>query len=209
MRRDAAGRQLRPRISSSSRRERRHARAHHATSAALGTLDAITDTSSARRGPAQRVTQRVSQRLLVVWAAFAPPRPPTSGARSIAHELTHAALARETSGRTPTWLVEGMALYVSGDDRAARRRALTGASADARDAAAACSPRALASRRDDRLNAAQARAYAYSSAAAYAIADRYGPHRAAAALRRVQRRAHPRPRRRAELTDKRALHRAI
>ena len=32
----------------------------------------------------------------------------------VAHELTHAAVAPATSGRTPSWLTEGLALYVSG-----------------------------------------------------------------------------------------------
>ena len=66
-----------------------------------------------------------------------------------------------TSGRTPAWLVEGVAMYVSGDRRAAP--------AD-RSLAPLSQPGAIA-----RLSGtAQARAYAASSAAAFAIVDRWG-----------------------------------
>ena len=42
---------------------------------------------------------------------------PTGAGAIVTHELTHAALAGVTSGRTPAWLLEGMALYVSDDRR--------------------------------------------------------------------------------------------
>ena len=92
----------------------------------VATLAAISDTAVHEEGPAERVASVASQRLLVVWPAFAP-LDLDGRRRVVTHELTHAALARETSGRTPGWLAEGVALYVSGDDRvaeAARRVAV-------------------------------------------------------------------------------------
>ena len=89
---------------------------------------------------------------------------PDGRRRLITHELTHAALTGATSGRTPAWLVEGVALYVSGD----RRPAPPGA-----DLGALSAPGAIARASGD----AQAAAYATSSAAAFAIADRFGQRR--------------------------------
>jgi hypothetical protein len=99
------------------------------------TLAAVSDTSVRETGPAQRVTQVLSQRLLVVWPAF-------SGLgvderrRVVAHELTHLVLASATSGRTPSWLVEGIALYVSGDRRSDQVTAILRGLAGAEGAAA-------------------------------------------------------------------------
>jgi hypothetical protein len=79
----------------------------------------------------------------------------------VTHELTHAALAGSTSGRTPSWLVEGIAMYVSGDRRAAPANPDLGALSE---------PAAIG-----RLSgAAQSDAYAAASAAAFAIVDRFG-----------------------------------
>jgi len=129
----------------------------------LESLAAISDATINERGPARAVSSVVSLRLLVVYSAFA-----GLGAegqrRTIAHELTHAALAGATSGRTPAWLVEGVAMYVSGD----RRVAPPGA-----DLAALSQPMAIAKL----SGAAQARAYAASSAAAFTIVDRFGSRR--------------------------------
>ena len=143
----------------------------------VATLAAISDSAVREKGPADRVVHVASQRLLVVWPPFA-----TLGAegraRVITHELTHAALAGHTSGRTPGWLLEGIALYVSGDRRvgaAARfvagdtgrvsRRALT--------LTGLSEPGAIG-----RLGGeGQSAAYAYSSAAAFYIAERYGRKR--------------------------------
>jgi len=98
----------------------------------------------------------------VVGSAFAQ-LDATARQRTVTHELTHAALAGSTSGRTPAWLVEGVAMYVSGDRRPAAGGKL----------AALSEPDAIA-----RLSGqAQARAYADSSAAAFAIVDRYGSQR--------------------------------
>ena len=108
--------------------------------------------------------------------------------RVVTHELTHAGLAGVTSGRTPAWLLEGMALYVSDDRRA-------GEAADAADATSAALPRPGASSPADasqrrsahglsrpdaiaRLHGdPQAAAYAYASAAAFYIAGRFGRKR--------------------------------
>jgi hypothetical protein len=141
------------------------------------TLSAVADTAVREEGPAQRVAKVLSQRLLVVWPAFS-----ALGfderRRVVAHELTHLVLAGATSGRTPSWLVEGIALYVSGDRRSGQVTAILRGVAGAEGAAARP---ALSLRRLSAPNAIarltgpqQAGAYAYASAAAFAIADRYG-----------------------------------
>jgi hypothetical protein len=143
----------------------------------VATLAAISDSAVREQGPADRVVQVASQRLLVVWPPFAS-LDADGRARVVTHELTHAALAGRTSGRTPGWLLEGIALYVSGDRRvgdAARlvagdagrvsRRALT--------LTGLSSPDAIG-----RLGGeGQSAAYAYSSAAAFYVADRFGRRR--------------------------------
>ncbi len=143
----------------------------------VATLAAISDSAVREEGPADRVVQVASQRLVVVWSAFAS-LDAEGRARVVAHELTHAALASRTSGRTPGWLVEGIALYVSGDRRvgaAARfvagdagrisRRALTLTGLSA--------PGAIGKLGGE----GQSAAYAYSSAAAFYLAERYGRKR--------------------------------
>ena len=70
----------------------------------------------------------------------------------------------ETSGRTPAWLAEGVAMYVSGDRRAAPPGADLGKLSD---------PDAIARLAGD----AQADAYGASSAAAFAIVERFGARR--------------------------------
>jgi hypothetical protein len=145
-------------------------------------LAAVAEAIVRVRGPAERVAQVAGRRLIVIWSDYAR-LDPLDRQRVVTHELTHAALARRTSGRTPAWLVEGVALYASGDERANEAgallagRPLAGVSAGGRRAAdRAASRRALA--RPDaiarRTGIAQAAAYAYASAAAFAIADRFG-----------------------------------
>jgi hypothetical protein len=140
------------------------------------TLAAVSDTAVRESGPARRVSEVLSQRLLVVWPPFSA-LGPDERRRIVAHELTHLALAASTSGRTPSWLVEGIALYVSGDDRsdqaAAVLRGAAIASAAARpalDLRRLSTPTAIGGL----SGAEQAGAYAYASAAAFAIAARYG-----------------------------------
>jgi hypothetical protein len=126
----------------------------------LDALAAISDSTIRQRGPAQSVVSVLSLRLLVVYSTFLR-LDPVSRQRTITHELTHAVLAGKTSGRTPSWLVEGVAMYVSGDRRPAPPGAEL-ASLSGRNAIARMS------------GPAQARAYGTASAAAFAIADRYG-----------------------------------
>lgn len=147
---------------------------------ALGSLTAMAESEVTFRGPARRVSVLSGQRIVVFWRAY--------GGRStqerrmvIAHELTHAALARRTTGRTPAWLVEGIAMYASGDERAgdagallagARLRVASQQSAADRvlSLARLARPRAM-----NRLSTIPlAVAYSFSSAAAYAIAAKYG-----------------------------------
>jgi hypothetical protein len=88
-----------------------------------GSLTALAEARVSTGGPARRVTGISGQRVLVLWRSFG--RRSTQERRMvIAHELTHAALARQTSGRTPAWLVEGTAMYASGDQRAGEAGAL-------------------------------------------------------------------------------------
>jgi hypothetical protein len=124
------------------------------------TLAALADASVVQTGNAARTDKVVSLRLVVVWGPFST-LDAEGRRRVVTHELTHAALTGSTSGRMPAWLSEGVALYVSGD----RRPAPPGA-----DLAALSQPDAIA-----RLSGeAQADAYNASSAAAFAIADRFG-----------------------------------
>ncbi len=148
-------------------------------------LAAIADAAVRETGPARRVTEVVSQRVVVVWPSFAP-LGAADRERLATHELTHAALAPTTSGRTPAWLLEGIALWTSGDRRGADAadllagRQIAGASA-AQTAAArrVLNLRGLA--RPDAIGRLsglrQAAAYAYASAAAFHIAGRYGRRR--------------------------------
>ena len=145
-------------------------------------LAAIAEAIVRVRGPAQRVFQVAGQRLIVIWPDYAR-LDATDRQRVVTHELTHAATARRTSGRTPAWLVEGIALYASGDERADEAgellsgRRLAGVDAAGRRAAvqaatltALAKPDAIARR----TGVPQAAAYAYASAAAFAIANRFG-----------------------------------
>ena len=143
----------------------------------VATLAAISDSAVREQGPADRVVQVASQRLLVVWPAFAP-LDGEGRARVVAHELTHAALASRTSGRTPGWLVEGIALYVSGDRRVgAAARYVAGdagrASRRALTLTGLSSPGSIGRLDGD----GQSAAYAYSSAAAFYLAERFGRKR--------------------------------
>jgi hypothetical protein len=124
------------------------------------TLAALADASVVQIGNAARTDKVLSLRLVVVWGPFST-LDAEGRRRVVTHELTHAALTGLTSGRIPAWLSEGVALYVSGD----RRPAAAGA-----DLAALSEPDAIA-----RLSGEeQAAAYDASSAAAFAIADRFG-----------------------------------
>jgi hypothetical protein len=140
-------------------------------------LAAISDSEVRESGAARRVTDVPSQRLFVVWPSFSA-LDAAGRHRVVTHELTHAALAGVTSGRTPAWLLEGIALYVSEDRRAgeAAERIADATAPTARRAltlAGLSRPDAIARLDGD----AQAAAYAYSSAAAFYIVGRYGRKR--------------------------------
>jgi hypothetical protein len=140
----------------------------------VASLAAISDAEVQETGPAQRVSSVVSQRLVVVWPPFSS-LGPDGQQRVVTHELTHTVLAVATSGRTPAWLIEGAALYVSEDrrtDDAARYLAgeATGRARRALRLRALSKPDAIARLSGD----GQAVAYAYASAAAFFIADHYG-----------------------------------
>jgi len=139
-------------------------------------LSAITDLAVRTVGPAERVTEVVSLRILVPWESFLTASAETRQ-RVLAHELAHAALAPVTSGRTPAWLQEGIALYVSGDRRVAPEGLLAGelaASAGAEPTLTGLAqPNAMSALAGSRLSAA----YRLSSSAGFYIALRYGAER--------------------------------
>jgi hypothetical protein len=134
-------------------------------------LAAISDAEVQETGSAQRVSAVVSQRLVVVWPPFSS-LGPDGRQRVVTHELTHAALAGVTSGRTPAWLTEGIALYVS-EDRRIDQAAQLRVSGELPSLRGLAKPDAIARLSGDRQSAA----YAYASAAAFYIADRYGRRR--------------------------------
>jgi hypothetical protein len=143
----------------------------------VGGLAAISDSAVHETGPARRVSEVTSERLLVVWPAFTA-LDGDARRRVVAHELTHAVLAGSTSGRTPSWLVEGIALYLSGDDRRDQvAGVLAGRAGQAgSEASTAFSLRGLSTPTAiARLaGARQAGAYAWASAAAFTLAERHG-----------------------------------
>jgi hypothetical protein len=153
------------------------ARALTARISGVGGLAAISDSEVQETGAARRVTEVSSQRLFVVWPAFSV-LDAAGRRRVVTHELTHAALAGVTSGRTPAWLLEGVALYVSEDRRVDEAAGLvagraSGAARRALTLTGLSRPDAIA-----RLQGSgQAAAYAYASAAAFYIVDRYGRKR--------------------------------
>ncbi|MEJ7892131.1 MAG: hypothetical protein WKF94_05780 [Solirubrobacteraceae bacterium] len=130
----------------------------------LESLTAVTDTQVSVSGPALRVDAVRSQRLIVVASAFASSPSPE---QVITHELAHAVLAPRTSARTPSWLNEGVALFLSDDDR--RADYFTGYTA-VPTLAGLAAPTAIGRLTGD----AQAAGYATASAAAFYIADTYG-----------------------------------
>jgi hypothetical protein len=143
-------------------------------------LVAVAEAQVALKGPARQVDAVGGQRVLVHWRS--------NGNRSVnerrmvnAHELTHAALVKRTGGRVPPWLVEGIAMYASNDKRAGDAGALL-SGGQLRDQSKQKSaegvlslPRLARPSALDRMNAVPLTfAYSYSSAAAYAIAQKHG-----------------------------------
>ena len=119
--------------------------------------------------------------MFVLWRSYGN-RSAKERRQVIAHELTHAALAKRTGGRVPLWLSEGIAMYASGDKRAGDAGALlSGGAAPGPVQAEVGREGALARRAwpsPTRSTACRAVpltfAYSYSSAAAYAIANKHG-----------------------------------
>jgi hypothetical protein len=146
--------------------------------------DSVTAMAEARvdfTGPARRVKDLDAQRMLIVWRAFS--KQGHAGRRTVvAHEMTHAALAHQTSGREPAWLVEGTAMYASGDPRYGDAGALLAGTAILTDSSKtkptmhAMSLTALDKPTSmQRLSTVPVLfAYSYSAAAAYAIAAKHG-----------------------------------
>ena len=122
------------------------------------------------------------QRVFVLWRSYGNRSAERAPDRSIAHELVHAALVKRSGGRVPAWLSEGIAMYASGDKRMRRRRR-----AAQRRRSCATRPSRTASRTRsrstklakptslDRMSPIPLTfAYSYASAAAFAIAEKYG-----------------------------------
>jgi hypothetical protein len=119
--------------------------------------------------PALEVERVLAQRLIVVVDRW---RTQDESARqsTLVHEMTHTALDPDTSARTPPWLVEGVAMYVSNDDRRAEARARAAGLGPTTKLRRLCKPNSIF-----RLGAReQGAAYAISSAAAEAIVARHG-----------------------------------
>jgi hypothetical protein len=131
-------------------------------------LAAISDAEVQETGAAQKVSAVVSQRLVVVWPPFSS-LDPDGRRRVVTHELTHAALAGVTSGRTPAWLTEGLALFVS-DDRRVDQAAQLRVRGELPSMGGLSQPDAIARLSGDRQSAA----YAYASAAVFYLVERYG-----------------------------------
>jgi hypothetical protein len=119
--------------------------------------------------PAAQVERVLAQRLIVVvdrWRR----QDETARHSTLVHEMTHTALDPDTSARTPPWLVEGVAMYVSNDDRRDEARARAAGLAASTRLRALCKPNSIFRLRGD----AQGAAYAVASAAAEEIVERRG-----------------------------------
>jgi hypothetical protein len=119
--------------------------------------------------PALEVDRVLAQRLIVVvdrWET----QPGFARDSTLVHEMTHTALDPDTSARTPPWLVEGLAMYVSNDDRSDEAQARAAGLGPSMKLSALCKPNSIfrLTGRD------QGAAYAVSSAAAQAIVERHG-----------------------------------
>jgi hypothetical protein len=119
--------------------------------------------------PALEVERVLAQRLIVVLDRWRT-QPEAARQSTLVHEMTHTALDPDTSARTPPWLVEGLAMYVSNDDRSAEARARAAGLAPSMKLRELCKPNSIF-----RLNGRQqGAAYAASSAAAETIVARRG-----------------------------------
>jgi hypothetical protein len=147
----------------------------------LKSLTAVAENQYSTEGAAKRIDQTWGQRVFVLWRSYGN-RSENERRTVITHELVHVALANRTSARTPPWLSEGIAMYVSGDDRSGDAGALIsgrgvlkdaskqGAAKNAMSLTRLSKPRAL----DNMSPVSLSFAYSYSSAAAFAIAEKKG-----------------------------------
>jgi hypothetical protein len=149
----------------------------------LKTLSAVVAVAEAQvftDGPAKRVSDVAGQRVFVLWRSYG--KDSRKGRRqTVAHELAHIALAPRAGGRVPDWLVEGIAMYASNDQRAGDAGALL-SGAQLKDASKQKPAKAALSltklSRPDALHRMSpiplSFAYSYSSAAAFSIAEKHG-----------------------------------
>jgi hypothetical protein len=147
----------------------------------LRSLTAVAENQYSANGPAKKIERVWGQRVFVLWRSYGN-RGADTRRKVIAHELVHTALASRTSARTPPWLTEGIAMYVSGDNRSGDAGALIsgrgvlkdqskqGAATKAMSLVRLSKPNALTNMSPVSLSFA----YSYSSAAAFAIAEKHG-----------------------------------
>jgi hypothetical protein len=119
--------------------------------------------------PALQVERVLAQRMIVIESTWAE-QDAVGRQGTLVHEMTHTALDPDTSARTPPWLVEGLAMHVSNDDRRAEAQARASGAAPTIALTAISKPDSIF-----RLGGSeQAAAYAVASAAAYEIAEQKG-----------------------------------
>jgi hypothetical protein len=147
----------------------------------LSALTAVSETQFSVKGSARRVDQLWGERVFVMWRSYGN-RSQKERQMVVAHELVHAAMAKRTSARTPPWLYEGLAMYVSGDNRAGDAGALISGRGVLRDASKeGAAKKAMSLTKLSNVRALQRMspiglsfAYSYSSAAAYTVAEKHG-----------------------------------
>jgi hypothetical protein len=119
--------------------------------------------------PALQVERVLAQRMIVIESTWAT-QDAVGRQGTLVHEMTHTALDPDTSARTPPWLVEGLAMHVSNDDRTVEAQARAAGAAPTIGLRAISKPDSIY-RLDGRRQGA---AYAAASAAAHELADRHG-----------------------------------
>ncbi|MET0684768.1 MAG: hypothetical protein ABW060_05600 [Solirubrobacteraceae bacterium] len=118
-------------------------------------------------GGALEVQRVLSQRMTIVMDRY-DRMPEQEREWTLAHEMVHTAMNPDTSGRTPQWIIEGVAMYVSGEDLSG----YTGSVAGDRPSLTELSKRDAIANLSD--SDAQGAAYVVASAAAEEIAERKG-----------------------------------
>jgi hypothetical protein len=120
-------------------------------------------------GAALEVQRVLSQRMTIVMDRY-DRMPAQERDWTLTHEMVHTAMNPDTSGRTPQWIIEGIAMYVSGEDLSAYAGAV--AAAGERPTLAQLSKQNAIAKLGDAD--AQSAAYVVASAAAEEIAARKG-----------------------------------